>query len=241
MTERAIELVQEKLHEYALSLNDDIVSTTTDGASIMMKFGRETEPLHFSCLAYAIHLSVCDVLDTKKLKQISDECRDDGGTGKASDKSDGEENAEEKSDEQECDKEQQNCFDIIPEIKEIIKKVKKNVKSFCKPPVKNGDNLQPQVHQSFEKEKSLFLDCKTRWNSLLNILQRFYEMRKEVNVAMLLLDKDFNISHEELDKIKEFCDTLAPLEMAVQYSWKENTDLILSENSGSGEKAAAKS
>ena len=125
MRERAIELVQEKLHEYALSLNDDIVSTTTDGASIMMKFGRETEPLHFSCQAYAIYLSVCDVLDTKKPKQISDKCLDDGGTGKASDKSDGEENAEEKSDEQECDKEQQNCFDIIPEIKEIIKKVKK--------------------------------------------------------------------------------------------------------------------
>ena len=42
-------------------------------------------------------------------------------------------------------------------------------------------------------------------------------------------DKDFNISREELDKIKEICDTLAPLKMAVQYSCKENADLILSE------------
>ena len=42
VTERAIELVQERLHEYALSLNDDIVSTITDGTSIMIKFGRET-------------------------------------------------------------------------------------------------------------------------------------------------------------------------------------------------------
>ena len=39
--------------------------------------------------------------------------------------SDGEENAEEKPNEQECDEEQQNCFDIIPEIKEIIKKLRK--------------------------------------------------------------------------------------------------------------------
>ena len=39
VTERAIELVQERLYEYALPLNDDIVSTTTDGTSIMMKFG----------------------------------------------------------------------------------------------------------------------------------------------------------------------------------------------------------
>ena len=119
LTERAIELVQERLYEYALSLYDNIVSTIRNGTSIVIKFGRETKPLHFSCLAYAIHLSACDVLYTEKPKHISDECRDGGGTGNATanDESDGEENAEEKSDEQECDEEQQNCFDIIPEIK----------------------------------------------------------------------------------------------------------------------------
>ena len=47
MTERALEFVQERLNKYALSLNDGIVSTIMDGASIMMKFGRETEPLHY--------------------------------------------------------------------------------------------------------------------------------------------------------------------------------------------------
>ena len=157
-TERAIELVQERFNEYALSLNDDIVSTITDGASIMMKFGRETEPLHISCLAHAIHLSVCDALYTEKPKQIGDECRDGDDTGNAtvSDESDGEENPEEKSDEHESDEEQQNCFDIIPEIKEIIKKVKKIVKIFRKSPVKNDNNLQPQVQQSFGKKKVCF-------------------------------------------------------------------------------------
>lgn len=64
-TARAIKLV----HEYALSANDDIVSTITDGASIMMKFGRETMPLHIPCLAHAIHLSVCDVFYKEKPKQ----------------------------------------------------------------------------------------------------------------------------------------------------------------------------
>ena len=124
MTERAIELVLERLHEYALSLNDDIVSTITDGASIMMKFGRETEPLDFSCLARAMHLSVCDVLYTEKPKQISDECRNGGNTGNAiaNDESDGEENAEEKSDEQECDEEQQNCLVSFQKSKKLSKK-----------------------------------------------------------------------------------------------------------------------
>ena len=151
VTERADKLLKERLQEYALSLNDDIVSTITDGASIMIKFGREIEPLHFYRLAHAIHLSVCDVLDTEKPEQISDGCRNGGGTCNATtnDESDGEENAEEKSDEQECDEEQQNCFDIIPEIKEIIKKVGKIVKIFRKFPA------------VFRKRKSLFLNCKT--------------------------------------------------------------------------------
>ena len=83
VTERAIELVQERLHEYALSLNDDIISTITDGGFIIMKSDRETEPLLFSCLAHAIHLSACDVLYTEKPKQISDKCRDGNGTGNA--------------------------------------------------------------------------------------------------------------------------------------------------------------
>ena len=41
--------------------------------------------------------------------------------------------------------EQQNCFDINTEIKEIIKKERKIVKIFRKSRVKNDDNLQPQV------------------------------------------------------------------------------------------------
>ena len=175
MTERAIELVQERLLEYALSLNDGIVSTIMDGASIIIKFGRETEPLHFSCLAQAIHLNVCDTLYTEKPKQISDEYRDGGGTGNAttSDEKDGEENGEEISDKQEFDEEQQNCFDIIPKIKEIIKKVRKIVILFSKSPVKNDDNLQPQVHQSFRKEKKFV-------PGLQNLLEQFGEYASKI-------------------------------------------------------------
>ena len=151
VTESTIELVQERSHKYALSLNDDIVSTITNGASIVIKFKRETEPLHFSCLAQAIHLSVWDLLYIEKPKQISYECRDGGGicNATANNESQGKEYAEEKSDEQECDEEQQNCFDIIPEIKEVIKKVRKIIKIFRKFPVKNNDNLQPQAPPRF--------------------------------------------------------------------------------------------
>ena len=121
-------------------------------------------------------------------------------------------------------------FDILPELKVLITKVRKIVKLFRKSPVKNDDILQPQVIHSFGKEKQLHFDTRTRWNSILKMLQRSYEMRKEIKMAMLELDQEFNLDDEDLTKIKELCETLTPLEMAVNYHCHESTDLILAEN-----------
>ena len=44
------------------------MATITDGASVMMKVGRETSPLHIACLSHAIHLCICDVLYKEKRK-----------------------------------------------------------------------------------------------------------------------------------------------------------------------------
>ena len=49
------------------------------------------------------------------------------------------------------------------------------------------------------------------------MLRRFYEVRKEVKAAMFQLDKDFDLTDSELATVKELCDALAPIEMAVQY------------------------
>ena len=61
-SEKTAELVEERLNFFNLSLQSDIVATITDGASVMRKFGRITSPIHVTCLAHAIHLSVCDIL-----------------------------------------------------------------------------------------------------------------------------------------------------------------------------------
>ena len=44
-SEKAIELVQGRFAKFNLNLDTDIVATITDGASVMMKVGRETCPL----------------------------------------------------------------------------------------------------------------------------------------------------------------------------------------------------
>jgi len=60
------------------------------------------------------------------------------------------------------------------------------------------------------------------------MLKRFYELRKEVKIAMVQLEQHFDISDEELVRIRELCDALAPIEMAVEYLCKD-ADLLLAE------------
>ena len=118
---------------------------------------------------------------------------------------------------------------LVPELGKVVSKVRKIVKLFRKWPDPNDNNLQPQIKLSFGMEKALFLDRKTRWNSLLQMLKRFCELRKEVKIAMVQLDQHFDISDEELARIKELCDALAPIEMAVEYHCKKDADLLLAE------------
>ena len=78
-----------------------------------------------------------------------------------------------------------------------MKKVRKIVKIFRRS-VKNDDNLQLYVLETFGKEKILQLDCKTRLNSLLTMLEKFYELRKEIKIALIQFDIQFDLFNEEL-------------------------------------------
>ena len=78
-TERLIQLAKEKLSEYKVSLDDEVVASVTDGAGIMMKFDRNTNPLHVACLPHAIHLVVCDVLyQSQESRSEEDNMEDEG-------------------------------------------------------------------------------------------------------------------------------------------------------------------
>ena len=59
------ELVEKRLNEFDLSIFKNIVSTTTDGASVMVKFGQNIVSDQQVCLAHAIHLVAINVLYCK--------------------------------------------------------------------------------------------------------------------------------------------------------------------------------
>ena len=224
-SEKAIELVQGRLAKFNLNLDTEIVATITDGASVIMKAGRETCPLHIACLSHAIHLCICEVLykDKRKTNEFNNKNNNANDNEVEEEDSDIDETAEDNLDEL------PNIV-LVSEFRTIVTKVRKTVKMFRKSAVRNDNNLQPQNIASFGKEKALFLDCKTRWNSLLKMLRRFYELRKEIKVAMVELEQEFEFSDDELKKINELCEALAPMEMAVEYFCKDKADLLLAEN-----------
>ena len=93
-----------------------------------------------------------------------------------------EEDDDNENEDDDCDKDSDDFenqdFDqeapkLVPELFKVVSNVRKIVKLFPKAPVGNYNDLHPQIKFSIRKEKALFLDCKTRWNSLLPLLKRF--------------------------------------------------------------------
>ena len=218
-TKKAIKLVEDRLNCFGLDLNTDIVAMITDGASLMVKFGKETSPLHVICYAHAIHFAICDVLYKRQPSAaFSDDLDSDSASAE-------EEGTDDEKQAEKVDK----APTLSPDIQFIVKKVRKIVKIFRRSPVKNDDALQPFILETLGKEKKLQLDCKTRWNSLLSMLERFYELRKEIKMALVQLDIQFELTEEDMMIIKELCDALAPIKVAVEALSSEDADILLAE------------
>ena len=96
--------------------------------------------------------------------------------------------------------------------------------------MKNDDILQPQILASLGKEKSFPLDVRTRWNSLLYLLQDFIKVHKELKIATVVSGKEFDITEAEIETIKELIKALEPLEWLVKQLCHENANLLEAEN-----------
>ena len=62
---KSIKLVEERLQLFGLDLNKDVLANVIDGASLKVKFGKDTCPEHVTCYARAIHFAFCNVLHNK--------------------------------------------------------------------------------------------------------------------------------------------------------------------------------
>lgn len=63
-------------------------------------------------------------------------------------------------------------YEVRADINDILKMVRKFVKLFKKYPVKNLI-LQGHIKSNHGKDRSLILDCKTRWSSTEHMIERY--------------------------------------------------------------------
>ena len=159
-------MIDNRLMEFGIVRARDIIASTTDGASIMRKFGRLLDCENQACHSHGIHLAVADVLYKRQIQQEPEE-RDN------LDEDDEDSEGGEASDCDEISKEiSDNALAFADSLKELINKVRKIVKLFRKSPVKN-DFLANCCKENDMKDIKLILDCKTRWNSLKEMLGSF--------------------------------------------------------------------
>lgn len=218
-----IRLLTKKLLEFELSLDDDILAVTTDGASVMCKVGKEINASHQLCLAHGVQLAVIDILYAKK----SQECiisipniQDDSSNSELSDTEDTE-GLTVKYDESAT-----RSYTINPHYKDVITKVRAVVKLFTKSPTKNDDYLQKYVKQAENKELALVLDCKTRWSSMANMIERFNRLRPCVLKALIDLDSNISFLEEELQLLGSIQQSLTVVKMTVEALCRRDATLL---------------
>ena len=72
-SDRITIIVKNRLNEFNLDIENHIVGVTTDGASVMTKFGKNYKFIHQLCHSHGAYLAVNDVMYSKCDSQSTDE------------------------------------------------------------------------------------------------------------------------------------------------------------------------
>ena len=232
-----VDLLKKKLEEFNISLDNDVVCVSNDGASVMKKFGKLIKPQQQLCFAHAIHLAVLDVLYSK------DSISDDEEKQNEDDEVDNDEDdCDEYYDEYECNAEdylkviigndKQNKVDLTKhyDLVVIVEKIRKVVKLFRRSPVKNS-LLQDYVKDKHGKELSLILDCPTRWNSLVDMLERFVQLKDCIRKALIDLESPIIVTNTDFEVAQNIVHCLEPVKLTVEGICRRDANLATADAS----------
>jgi len=230
--DKCVALVEQKLGEFGLNLSTDIVCICTDGASVMKKVGKLMAVEQQLCYAHGVQLAVLDVLygrrtSTAAVAEVEPETesttpKDDDDDAMAAEHGEGLEIVQDTND-----------SDVIAELsgeyKEVVDKVRAVVRIFRRSPTKNDAVLQVYVKREFGKELSLSLDCRTRWNSLFDMLSRYLHLRTAVQKAMIDLKQPVHLTDADFAVVQDIVSTLEPVKLAVTALCRRAMTLVTAE------------
>ena len=231
--EKCVEVLDEKLRTFDIDLNRHIVCVCTDGASVMKKFGRLIPCMQQLCMAHGLHLAVMDALYEKRVS--TEALRAYQGDDKSS--------AEETDDEGEVDDHEAvehfeasvegQRMEVSGTIGETISKVRKIVRWFKKSPVRN-ECLQKHVGDELGSERTMMLDCRTRWNSLLIMIERFWELKTAVRKALIDIQATSGsavdmLTNDELSSLRDLISALNVLKVGTEMLCRRDANLLTSD------------
>lgn len=228
-------LVDQKLNKFGLSLNKSIVAILCDGASVNIKFGNNIGLWQQLCLNHGLHLAVTGVLYGKKNKD--DDENQEGILDRAAqillpnEEQDEVESRElsdtEYDDEGESDYLEQ--YDISNEdMCDTIEKVRKLVKFFRKSPLRT-EILQKHVEVKLKKTLELLLDCKTRWDSLCKMLERFLKLLPSVKEALMELGCLSKLDGIDEELVQQLVSALTPIKDTVEWLSSNEKNLLIAD------------
>lgn len=172
----ALTTMREHLAKFSIVLEEDIVSQTTDGASVMKKMGSYIPGHHQICLAHGIQLAVIDTLykTTEDEAEIELSYHHDS-TNRSDSESDIDNDLSTEGDGFEVENTRARTAD--PRLyKEVIGKVRRLIRSIKKSPLK-ADALRAYLTKEFRENIQLQLDCRTRWSSMNDMIGSFLKMK----------------------------------------------------------------
>jgi hypothetical protein len=123
----------------------------------------------------------------------------------------------------------QRPTELVHSYRNLIKKVRKVVKIFKNSPTKNDIYLQKYILEEHGKNLKLILDCQTRWNSLLDMLERFYSLRLCIRKALLDIASEICFTDEEWSQINDLIFCLEPLKIGLEVLCRRESNLITAE------------
>lgn len=237
--ENCLRILQERLSKFDISLETDIVAIVTDGPNVMIKVGRLVCTEQQLCLAHGINLAVCDVL-YEKHNYLQDSPTSDDTINEPAVTVDYMDDSHDEHHLEDLDCPESGLIvmsqtDLAPEhvpeltqyenINELIKKIRKVVVYFKRSPLKNETVLQKYVKIEHGKELSLLLDCKTRWNSLLTMLERFYLLKACIQKALIDLNHPICLEDVDFELVNKIVDVLTPIKLTVEAICRRDANL----------------
>nr|CAI5830436.1 unnamed protein product [Callosobruchus analis] len=242
-SEVCVELLEKRLKDFNLSLINDIVGFTTDGASVMTKLQKLIPPTQQLCFAHGLQLAVVGTLYKNTVK--SD--KTDTTETERSLTKDGDNDNNEFDDLEEAyyDSDLVLCDNILEgielsssyDVDVTVTKTRKIIRSFRKSPTKN-DILQKYIKEQHGREMQLILDCKTRWSSLFSMLERFVFLE---NCVKKMIDfKMEPMSSSEFQLLNNLAKLLEPIKLTFLLHSETVEEEVVRRTSSSNKKQAKK-